>query len=361
MILLPAAASTTAYITLATVLIEACCIIPIEAVITVIYFQNSNPFNSVGEDKSIVVYLIIFCLAQLFQIILCWDALFHQNTIQIVGFLFFTLSATAYAGFQDGSIQSNMNIGDAWQANSLMNGIAAGDALYIADPTQKQTMRALLHVVPAIMAICSVFYCYLFYHLYLDFGWKIYKKIGADPTMRYMYQVYQIFVLLLKLDVFFMFGFGIQFLVLIIQPGDPEFSITIAAIPILMAILAFALHGVRSENKSITIAFMCGLILADGYFGFKIYRIYTKPEKYQYTKKYLTFFAALSIIVVTLSLAVTGLCMSHFGKGLKEHIIKDGTASQSSSVNNTGKEKTRQGSQANSAHNDGKLNDVGMA
>ncbi|KAJ3049077.1 hypothetical protein HDU99_008995, partial [Rhizoclosmatium hyalinum] len=55
---------------------------------------------------------------------------------------------------------------------------------------------------------------------------------------------------------------------------------------------------VRSENKSITIAFMCGLILADGYFGFKIYRIYTKPEKYQYTKKYLTFFGMFYLMFV---------------------------------------------------------------
>ncbi|KAI9329166.1 hypothetical protein BDR26DRAFT_872797 [Obelidium mucronatum] len=343
MTILPASASATSYFTLTSVVVEAICIIPLEAWITFIYFKNTDPFTTGREDKSIVVYLIIFCLAQIFQIILCWDALYHQNTIQIVGFIFFTLSATAYAVFQDFSISSNLNVGDLQRAaemgltNSTIS--LAGDALYIADAAQKAQLKALLHAIPIIMALFGVGFCFLFYSLYLDFGWKIYKKIGADPNMRYMYRIYQIFLMLLKLDVFFMFGFGIQFLVLIIQPNDPEFAITLAAIPVLMGILALALHGVRSENKAITIAFLFGLLLADGYFGFKIYRIFTQPEKYQYTKKYLTFFASLSIIVVTLSMAVTGVCFSNFGLGLKEHIAKGPSSSQVSSVNSNAADK----------------------
>ena len=59
------------------------------------------------------------------------------------------------------------------------------------------------------------------------------------------FRIYQIFLMLLKLDVFFVFGFGIQFLVLIIQPNDPEFAITIAAIPVLICVLVLAVYGVE--------------------------------------------------------------------------------------------------------------------
>lgn len=66
-----------------------------------------------------------------------------------------------------------------------------------------------------------------------------------------LYRAYQIFITLLKLDVFFVFGFGLQFLVLVIKTNDPEFALTIAALPVMVAILALAVYGVRSLTFAI--------------------------------------------------------------------------------------------------------------
>jgi hypothetical protein len=57
--------------------------------------------------------------------------------------------------------------------------------------------------------------------------------------------------MLLKLDAFFIVSFGIQFLVLVIKQTDPEFALTIAALPILVIILALVVYGVRREDKII--------------------------------------------------------------------------------------------------------------
>lgn len=35
-----------------------------------------------------------------------------------------------------------------------------------------------------IMIVSSIIFCFLAYKLYLEFGWHIYKKIGADLAMR---------------------------------------------------------------------------------------------------------------------------------------------------------------------------------
>lgn len=35
-----------------------------------------------------------------------------------------------------------------------------------------------------IMLVSFIFFCFLAYKLYLEFGWQIYKKIGADLAMR---------------------------------------------------------------------------------------------------------------------------------------------------------------------------------
>jgi len=48
----------------------------------------------------------------------------------------------------------------------------------------------------------------------------------------------------LKLDVFFFLAFSVQFLVLVLSQHDPEFALTIAALPITLIILILAVYGV---------------------------------------------------------------------------------------------------------------------
>lgn len=35
-----------------------------------------------------------------------------------------------------------------------------------------------------VMILCTIIFVFLAYKLYLEFGWHIYKKIGADLAMR---------------------------------------------------------------------------------------------------------------------------------------------------------------------------------
>ncbi|KAJ3196914.1 hypothetical protein HK101_007279 [Irineochytrium annulatum] len=289
-------------VTLLTVLAEAVIVITLESIIASIFIRDLNVWAQ-DNDKSIPVYLLIFILAELFQIVLCWDAVWHKNTIQILGFVFFNLCATAYSIFQFATIPSTITVTPP--ASSLQtfgtnvtlldgsNGnLVNNSAPYSISEGERNHVVGLLLAVPVIMVFFEIAFCLLAYRLYIEFGWEIYKQIGADPEMRTMFRTYQIFLMLLKLDVFFVFGFGIQFLVLIIAPTDPEFALTIAAIPVMMTILALAVYAVRKEDKWIMCLFMFGLLLGIAYFAFKLFRIYTQTQKYHYTKKYLTFFVA---------------------------------------------------------------------
>ncbi|KAJ3053555.1 hypothetical protein HK097_003984 [Rhizophlyctis rosea] len=274
---------TTKYgrLTLFAVLIEAIIVIILESVVAAIFWKYFD-VNEKGPARGVPVYLIIFIIAQLFQIVLCWDAVWHKNTIQIMGFVLFNFSVCLYSGFQYSQMNGLLNP----SASSVSTGAPA-----IVE-SDKNLLKSVLMAIPIIVAVFTVLFAFFAFKLYLEFGWKIYKKIGADPKMRNMYRVYQIFIMLLKLDIFFVFGFGIQFLVLVINNKDPEFALTVAALPITMAFLIFAVYGVRREDKLIMTLFCAGLLLAIAYFIFKLARIWQRKndDKYMDTKNYLTFF-----------------------------------------------------------------------
>ena len=59
---------------------------------------------------------------------------------------------------------------------------------------------------------------------------------------------FQIFIALLKFDFFFFLGFSVQFVAVVVQYDDPEFGITVAAIPLTIIFLLLAALWARREN-----------------------------------------------------------------------------------------------------------------
>ncbi|CAO3692186.1 unnamed protein product [Umbelopsis ramanniana] len=296
---------------LALTFIEAIIVISLEAAVFGIFFGTK--FNSPDQlGQGIPIYLIIFIFSQVFQVFLVLDAVRAQNTIQVIGIVLFNLCCFIYSIFQFRQIN-----------NSIQVPADSPDAATSA--WLESVIRKYMIAASVIIGVCELGYCYLGARLYQEFGWRIYKKIGADPEIRNMYRWYQIFLMLLKLDIFFFLGFSIQFLVLVLHSGDVEYPLTIIALPLTCLFLLLAVYAVKHESKQLIIIFFVGTAAAVAYFIFKIYRIYdpSQATKYKYTKDFLTFFASVSLTLLVLTIANGIVCWSNFDKGLKAHLLRD--------------------------------------
>ncbi|KAI8982693.1 hypothetical protein BDB01DRAFT_160526 [Pilobolus umbonatus] len=282
---------------------EAIVVISLESVIFG-EFQTAAFIKHTGLSSGIPVYLTIFIFSQLFQIFFAVDVR-HQNTIQVIGFLIFHTCCLAYAGFQ--FKQMNDVFLDA------VNNIVEEDQIKIT------LIKRLLIGVTVVIGVCEVIYAILTFILYKEFGWKIYKKIGADTDKRTMYRWYQIILTILKIDFFFFLGYSIQYLVLVLQTNDYEFALTIVALPLTVLFLVLAVYAIRYESKYMMYLFFLGIMAAMAYFIFKIIRIYTpdQAEKFRFVKAFLTFFASVSLVLVVLTLGNAIICYRNFNKGLK--------------------------------------------
>ncbi|KAF5518792.1 UPF0658 Golgi apparatus membrane protein [Colletotrichum aenigma] len=282
-------------------------------------FQTSltddAPTGNAKEDsprKTIPTFLTLFIFGFLYELVIVWDALRAKNTIQVIGVCIANLALMVYTAIQVDQIAEAVD--ELKRINALIN---PNDDMW-AD------VKPYLVAIPCILAFGTITMGFVAWKLYQVFAWDILKTIGADYRMKKRFLHYQIYIALLKFDFFFFLGFTVQFLVIVNARTDAEFGLTIAAIPVTIAILLMAAWFTRIENK---IGMICVLVLYFGalsYFIFKLVRIYQPAtrDQYQPVRKSLTAFTVITILLIICTIVNCVVCMRNFNAGLKTHLRK---------------------------------------
>ncbi|TNY24261.1 hypothetical protein DMC30DRAFT_413491 [Rhodotorula diobovata] len=234
------------------------------------------------ESSVLPVYLGLFVLAHVTQLVLAVDALVAKNTIQVVALAILNGLLAVYAGVQIAEIRS------------LVSG-------YLA---------VLIWVIPAMISLTELVYLACLWPIWREFGWQIFKTLGADRRVKKSYAWFQVLICVLKFDLFFFIAFSLQLVFLVPTQTSAERWITVAALPVTSGMLLLGFLAVKHENRT---GFWCFLL-------FIIYR--DRETDYRLVFKSLTIFAALCLAALLLTTATVTVCYRHFGRGLKYHMSR---------------------------------------
>ncbi|KAJ2159473.1 hypothetical protein GGF46_003017 [Coemansia sp. RSA 552] len=269
--------------------------------------QNVSDGMTITQE-SFIVYDVIFIVAQVFLLMLCWEAVAHKNTIQIIAATLFNGMCLVYSLIQYTTV---------YIRPSSSAGIFQKD----------NDMRILIIMTMVVYGLCSAAFGMLTWELYQLFGWQTYKKLGANLALRRAYKWHQILLTLLKLDMFFFISYSVQLATLVLRVSDPETWVQIGVvIPGSVVFLILSFWALKVEKKKLMLAVIVCLGCSPAYFIYKLVRMNVGIEKgadpYLDTRKYLTFFIVVTLVLVLFTVWASVLCYRNFGIGLKEAIAE---------------------------------------
>ncbi|OUM64055.1 hypothetical protein PIROE2DRAFT_9286 [Piromyces sp. E2] len=124
-------------------------------------YHNNELDNETGNNITpLPLYLFIFICSELFLIYVTYDALYHNNNIEIIGSAIYNTLNSCYSIIQ------------AFQLYK-----------YLTEECFNR-IKIFTYIIPIICFTYVLVHIYLSYKLCSEFGWTIYKSIGADSKLR---------------------------------------------------------------------------------------------------------------------------------------------------------------------------------
>ncbi|KDQ60834.1 hypothetical protein JAAARDRAFT_31823 [Jaapia argillacea MUCL 33604] len=277
-------------------------------------FVQENVNVSIPRYKTIPCYLALFALAEVFEILMAFDALRLRNVIQLFGILGFHSALIIFAALQIHETRSALLQPDLCGQNNNTYVTCDGSGTLLAK------VQPFLIIAPCVIAFAWICLFFVIKKLYEEFGWDIFHVVGADTKTKAMYQYYQVIVCLLKFDFFVFAGVTMQMIILVLQKDTVEFGLTIAAVPIVLFLLIAAIIAVQREIKWLMGVSLVLMLAAQAYCIYKLVRFYEPDSSYLYlsTRATLTFFTVMTFLLLFATFAIGLRCLADFDKGLLE-------------------------------------------
>ncbi|KAJ3192955.1 hypothetical protein HK101_005684 [Irineochytrium annulatum] len=273
-------------------------------------------YTAYHDIKAGVLYHSAFLAAVLFGVFVNWDAILQQNIIQLVAAIGYSIGMFVFTIIQIGQTQKTYNV---------INSMKSTDEVMLGVHGTK-TDTTVLTVIEYILLIDTLIWVlyitWLAWQLFKEFGWRIYRRIGGNIQLEKEFRDYHLFLLCNKYSLFFVTVFAA---IIIVMPNPGTAPIHVLAIPgygipPLIITLFLAYYGVRKERvRSMVIVTIInlGLIVFIIYFLAYALNPDASNRNYEGVELPITFFGALSLVMLIGSILFSYKCARNFGGGLK--------------------------------------------
>ncbi|KOS46161.1 hypothetical protein ACN38_g2892 [Penicillium nordicum] len=291
----------------ATVITETVLTVAIESWILMSLWDDLDDDSKTNGQMRLQSFLGLYIFALLYELALSYDALRRRNTIQLVGLCICNQGLFAFG---------------ILQMREINDTIATLADKSLSDHLQ-ELYKIELILVPVFLGTGTLCMSFFTWKLRAEFSWSIYKNISADLQMKRRYFVYQVYIALLKFDFFFVFGSQLQILLVVFQAQDMDFILNATVIPITIMTLVLSAQFCKREKTKSLILMMFFMLLIIGFLVLILIRIHSSAESTDFSsfRVSLTLFAAVSALLMVLTVINSVLCIMNFNKGLKNHVF----------------------------------------
>jgi len=306
---------------LSLIVLQAILVIIFESIVINYHIDliSGCELSSSGQGVSIsdLIYHGILMVAQLFQILLCLDALYQRNSAQLYALILFDLSIVVYAVIQIRQHIVLEEIGCPIPGSTVDDPTQEPVAHIYYEALMRPYEYTIIVIIPASFLVLS----YIAWHLSKNFTWENYRSYSADIQVRNAAVAFAIFLTLLKLDVFFVLAFATQLIPSQLLSYEGSVSETVSVFVLGSALMVLGFISVYRESKYGITAFTVFAILSLAYFVWKL-ALVSAPhplhdlDPYQFTRNFLIFTIVGCIFLLFCSIFNAIVCFRNMIRGI---------------------------------------------